>query len=274
MSAWTWLAGIAGLLVLVAAGYLIFRFMTGLTAAPSGAVPVPNFVGQSLDDARTTAESLGLSLDATPQETPGKPVGTIVSQDPPVGTQVDRGSTVKVAVATGSTTVAVPDIRGKTEADALAALFAAGLANGTPSRQYDATVPEGQVVSQGVAPGTQVAKGTPVDYVVSLGPQPSPTPSPSGPPSPSPSPTPNPTPTPPATPAPIPVGDYRCISLGQATDVLTSEGFVLGSVVTNPTGQAYDNTWLVQAQLPSPGEQRPPGTAIRFTVISPTSACP
>ena len=76
------------------------------------------------------------------------------------------------------------------------------------------------------------------------------------------------------TPAPIAVGDYRCLTLGEARTALTRDGFTLGTVVTNPTGGSPDDTWVVQAQLPSAGESRPSGTAIRFTVIAPGTACP
>jgi hypothetical protein len=48
----------------------------------------------------------------------------------------------------------------------------------------------------------------------------------------------------------------------------------VGEIQTNPTGQAFDDTWVVHAQVPTPNELRPPGTPIRLTVEDPTAACP
>ncbi len=65
--------------------------------------------------------------------------------------------------------VAVPDITGMTQANAVAALRAAGLAEGVITQSASATVPLGQVISQNPTAGTDVAPGTAVSFVVSLG---------------------------------------------------------------------------------------------------------
>ena len=176
-SPWTWLAGFAGLAILAVVAFVAFRFLTGLSGPQSGAVPVPNLVGRTLEDARATVEGLGLKLETTPVPTAEQPIGTILSQDPPPDSTVDRGATISVEVATGTETVTVPDLRGRSEADALAALFAAGLVNGNRTEVYDPIVPVGLIVSQGTATGVQVSKGTPIDYTISMGPEPSPSPS-------------------------------------------------------------------------------------------------
>ncbi|HKZ92870.1 MAG TPA: GH25 family lysozyme [Candidatus Limnocylindrales bacterium] len=99
-------------------------------------------------------------------------------------------------------TVAVPSIVGLAEADATAALTAAGLAVGVRSMAYDAAVPAGVVISSDPAAGTVVDPAiTPVNYVVSLG-----TPPQTLQPTPSPTPTPKPTPKPKPTPWPTPAG--------------------------------------------------------------------
>ncbi|MFV2065256.1 MAG: PASTA domain-containing protein, partial [Chloroflexota bacterium] len=64
----------------------------------------------------------------------------------------------------------MPDIVGSTEADALAALDAAELSTGDRTEVNDDTTANGSVVSQDPAPGTELAKGSAVAYVVSLGP--------------------------------------------------------------------------------------------------------
>ena len=70
------------------------------------------------------------------------------------------------------------------------------------------------------------------------------------------------------------MGDYRCLTLDGAQAQIVANGFTVGEIQTNPTGQAFDNTWVVHAQVPTPGESRPPGTAIRLTVEDPSQACP
>jgi hypothetical protein len=164
--------------VIAIAGYLIFQLLSvGSTTPPVEQVTVPNFVGQTLDDARVTADPLGLELVPTAQES-DQPIGTILSQEPAPDTKVDTGAQVTVVVATGTETVAVPDLRLRTEADAVAAIVGAGLTNGTRAVAFDPVAPAGTVVSQDPQAGVRVARGTPVNYIVSTGPEPTPAPTP------------------------------------------------------------------------------------------------
>jgi serine/threonine-protein kinase len=272
-SPWVWISGIAGLLILVVAGFLIFRLVAGGSPPAPQQVTVPDFVGQAFTAAQTTAQGLGIQVILAASQPAGdRPAGTILSQDPAAGGSVDKGGQVKVTVATSPETVAVPDLKNKTEAAAVTAIVSAGLVPGTPTERYDPAVPSGSVVGQSPAAGIQVAKGTSVDYVLSKGPEPTASPSPT--PTPTPVVTPEPSVTVPPTAAPLAVGDYRCLTLDQATQQMTAEGFTLGSVSTDPVGGAYDQTWLVKAQVPNRGELVPVGTPIRVTVISPAQACP
>ena len=68
--------------------------------------------------------------------------------------------------------VAVPNVVGMTQAAATTAITSAGLVVGTVNTQYDAAIPAGQVISQSPTAGTNVAVGSAVDLVVSLGPAP------------------------------------------------------------------------------------------------------
>ena len=83
----------------------------------------------------------------------------------------------QVAVNAGSTpvdppaqTVAVPNVVGQPQADALAALVSAGMAAGTVTAANSATVAAGNVISQTPTAATLVAPGTTVSIVVSSGP--------------------------------------------------------------------------------------------------------
>lgn len=63
----------------------------------------------------------------------------------------------------------VPAVKGQTLATARANLQAAHCAAGAITRRFSRTVRLGRVISQGVAPGTQRAKGAPVALLVSKG---------------------------------------------------------------------------------------------------------
>lgn len=68
--------------------------------------------------------------------------------------------------------VEVPGLVGLTQAGAESALVAANLAAGGVTETYSATVPAGQVAGQNPSGGSMVDVGSPVDLVVSLGPEP------------------------------------------------------------------------------------------------------
>jgi serine/threonine-protein kinase len=92
-----------------------------------GEVSVPSVVGQNVDDARSALMAAGLVVSTTKQQTTDQPEGTVLSQDPSGGTSVEKGSTVTLAVAVAPPKVAVPDVLGRTQADAEARIRSAGL---------------------------------------------------------------------------------------------------------------------------------------------------
>jgi serine/threonine-protein kinase len=93
-----------------------------------------------------------------------------LEQDPEATTQVDKGSKVDLVVSSGPQQVAVPDVRGKSQDDATTILEDAGLVVGTTAQQASDKDP-GTVIGQDPAPHAMVDKGTPVNLVVSSGPQ-------------------------------------------------------------------------------------------------------
>ena len=121
-----------------------------------------------------------------------------------MGTRIPTGGEVKVTVAAAEGSVQVPDLRNRTERDAITLLFAAGLSPGIASEAFDPIVPAGLIAAQDPPALTQVAKGTAVAYTISTGPEPSPSESPSESPSPSLSPEPTLPPTPEPTLPPTP----------------------------------------------------------------------
>jgi methionine-rich copper-binding protein CopC len=68
----------------------------------------------------------------------------------------------------------VPDVVGLPQSTAESEILAANLVVGTVTEEYSATVPAGDVISQGLGAGSSVPEGSAVDLVVSLGLDPSP----------------------------------------------------------------------------------------------------
>lgn len=301
--AWAWVAAALGVLVLLSGGVLLFLLLSGRPASPGPSgliVPVPTYVGLQLADARKNAQAQGFVLSVGAyQVTDQAPEGSVIAQDPAAGANALKGSEVTVTVATQKQTVPVPDLRLHTEADAFDILAQNNLAPGERSEAYDPDVPANLVIRTNPRAGVNVARGTPIDYVISLGLAPTPTPPPlptatlpplptaaptpvptvpptfaPTPPPPTPPPTPTPAPpTAPPTPAPTPVtvGNYStCGALGEAKSQIAAAGLQFGGAFPY---EATDD-WQVAQQYPLPGEQVPPGTYVYLFVKSPADSCP
>lgn len=101
--------------------------------------------------------------------------GFIISTEPAPGTAINSGDTVTLFVSKGVETsyAKMIDVRGMKADDAKRKIFNEKFLVGTVTFEHSDDVPEGKVISQGIAPGTKTAqKYTEVDLVVSLGPKP------------------------------------------------------------------------------------------------------
>jgi serine/threonine-protein kinase len=162
---WPWIIGLALVAALLGALWLSGTF--------GGAVTVPDVTGLTLDEARTTLADVGLALGALEpgESTPGTPQGTVLEQSPAAGEEVDEGSAVDLVVA-GAASVVMPDLSGLSQADAEAAVTAAGLTVERVVEVYSEDVPKGQVAGQTPEAGSTIAAGTPATISISAGPQP------------------------------------------------------------------------------------------------------
>jgi serine/threonine-protein kinase len=265
-SPWVWVSALLALAILAVAGFLVFRLLSGPGTPATQQVTVPNFVDKLFDEAKAEATELKVQLVVAGNQATDKPDNTILSQDPGPGSNLDEGGTVRVIVDAGEGQTSVPDLRNKTQAEALQLIADAGLRLGQIAQGFSDTVPVGSVISQSHQPGVLVTRGTAIDVTLSQGAQPSATAAPT--PTPTPKPPP-PTPTP--TPAPINVGDYRCMTFAEASDAIVADGFKVGSVDAQPPGYPGGADALVFAQSPNPGTKRKPGTGINLQVYDPAS---
>jgi VCBS repeat-containing protein len=137
--------------------------------APAG-VLVPSVVGLPQANAITTLVTAQLSVGVIQMAfSPTVPTGSVISQTPAAGQTVPARTAVDLVISRGPPQTTVPDVVGKTQADAVTDILAAKLTVGTVTSQYSTTVPAGRVISQTPAAGTTVNQGTAVSLVVSLG---------------------------------------------------------------------------------------------------------
>ncbi len=138
---------------------------------PVGGAPVPDVVGKSEAEARVAIENEGFVFTALEQASDTVEKGKVISQSPLGATTAKIGSSVQVYISIGKDTqeVKVPDLTGKDEAGAKAALTEAGLKLGTVTEEESAAAEKGKVISQSTSAGTTVEEGDTVDIKISKG---------------------------------------------------------------------------------------------------------
>jgi len=207
---WIWLLALLAVVLLGAIGFLAVQLLGlgGAEESPSPSialVTVPDCEDVALTTLRQQAAERGLEV-TDPEEEPSEDVdeGRVIRCEPESGDDVEEGSSITPIVSSGAETVAVPRLRGQTEAQALVTLDRAGLQLGSRTFEPDQTIPEGAVIRSEPAEGVDVPADSQVDLVISEGPTPSPSPTPTPTPTPVPTPEPTPVPTPEPTPSPSP----------------------------------------------------------------------
>jgi serine/threonine-protein kinase len=169
---------------------------------------VPQIIGQSQEEAVAALKEAKLVIGQIITRDVNLPTGQVLAMQPPPGTQVAAGTKVTLVVASGQ--VQVPDLRGKTQEEAVTALQMLGFSVGLEPRDDagcragDPASNCGKVIDQ--RPINQLApRGSTVVIVIAREPaSPTPAPSPDGfspPPSPEPSPEPSPSPSPQPSPS-------------------------------------------------------------------------
>lgn len=134
-------------------------------------VSVPSVVGMSQSDAVNMLVTAGFSTPTIVQEFSDQAKDVVISQNPGGGAQAVPGdTTITLVVSKGKEQVTVPDLKGKTQAEAAKALSDAGLKM-TTSEEYSDTIKKGSVISNDQA-GSTVDKGTSIAVVLSKGKEP------------------------------------------------------------------------------------------------------
>ena len=126
-------------------------------------IRVPDVGGQSEDGAASTLGTLGLKVGVTEEFSATVEEGFVIGQSPAPGSTLHEGDTVTIVVSKGPKQFAMPDVVGKTRAEAVAQLEGLGLI----VREVEVPHSAGdQVVSQKPDPGTTVEQGQQVTVYV------------------------------------------------------------------------------------------------------------
>jgi eukaryotic-like serine/threonine-protein kinase len=231
---WMWvLIGALILLILGGGAYLLAQSLLGDEPA---SVTVPNVVGLPFEQASARLTALNLEVAEPVEEVPVDPdvePGTVLEQAPLADALVEEGATVTLTIAKAPRTFPVPDLTGMTLEEAQITLEDANLTLGDQATEAS-DVPEGEIIRQEPAADKEVPKDTPVDVVVSSGPE--------------------------ITTVSVP--DVSCLSFGQAKAQLVSAGLQINEDGTAPPNPLCSNPNKIAAQDPPAGTQVQTGSTV------------
>jgi beta-lactam-binding protein with PASTA domain/predicted Ser/Thr protein kinase len=194
---------------------------------------VPNVVGLGRRDARRTLTDAGFEVQERRVPDDSVKADHVVRQTPSGNSQGERGQSVAIEVSSGPAQGVVPDVVGKTEDDARAALEGAGFrVTVTPKEDPDAK--PGTVLEQNPAKGAGAARGSPVTITVAV------------------------------EPSEVDVPDVVGATQNKATETLSGDG--LKVVVEETPVDSPDTDGVVQSQTPGSGEKVKRGSTVTITV--------
>lgn len=131
-------------------------------------------VGKNVDDIKVALLNLGLTPEIQYQENAQYGQGIVMSAESEEGVPVEAGemvpadSNIVLIVSAGSEGVEVPDVVGKSEAEAVATLSQKGfVVNKTEG--YDEYIKEGNIITQSPQAGSKAPSGTTVTIRISQG---------------------------------------------------------------------------------------------------------
>ena len=163
------------LIILLAQGIFIFKFVSGLMGGNSNqeqVITLPDFEGKNLEYVNKELESLGLKILVRDEYSDTVEKDHVISQSPEAGMEVSDGDTVSIVLSKGSKQSQVPSIIGFTLTEAKRVLEQNNLKLGNIKYEYNDIYKEGIVLNQTPSSGLgDVSEGDKVDVVVSKGPR-------------------------------------------------------------------------------------------------------
>lgn len=227
---------IAGLLVVLLAGFFVGAFMSYGKFWSTAEVTVPDVTGKQMTLARQILEDKKLRVNVAETYNADVPAGQVVSQNPTAGSKVKEQRLVTIYVSKGGEEIEMPDLTGLSKSDAEAQLKKMGLKLGSVYEKYS-NEEAGTVIKQDPKAGTKISRGQTVDITVSKGKQSH----------------------------KVSVPDVTGVSLDAAKAALQSLGLKVGSVSKQESRQAAGT---VVSQSPASGEVEE-GSSISLVIAEP-----
>ena len=200
-------------------------------------VTVPNVEGLTQDAATTAITAAKLTGGTVTQQSSNTvATGNVISQDPASGSSVTQGSPVNLVISSGPQMVTVPNVEGLVQDAATTAITAVKLTGGTVTQQSSNTVAAGNVISQDPASGSSVAQGSPVNLVISSGPQ------------------------------MVTVPNVEGLTQDAATTAITAAKLIVGTITQQSSNMV--TTGKVISQDPASGSSVAPGSSVNLVISS------
>lgn len=136
-----------------------------------GDIEVISVLGMQYDEAVKKLEEMGLKVKKIEREDETADIGEVVAQSPKKGVMLSEGATIELYVCTSrpeNERAQVPNVVGKTKAEAEQTLKAAGFQLGNIKKE-SSDKPEGEVIKQDPSAESESPKGTSVNIVISSG---------------------------------------------------------------------------------------------------------
>ncbi len=131
-------------------------------------IAVPSVVGLTQTDAEKSLKDAGFQVSASTKVSDSLEAGLVLDQTPGKDEQAAKGSTVRIVVSSGAAKVEVPDVTGKTQAEAEKALTDLKLLPRVTTEE-NPDVESGTVIRQNPPSGRQIEAGGVVEIFVSKG---------------------------------------------------------------------------------------------------------
>ncbi|MBR1812017.1 MAG: Stk1 family PASTA domain-containing Ser/Thr kinase [Clostridia bacterium] len=142
-----------------------------LSVSSDEGTPVVSVVGYQYSEASSILKSYGFSVKVVPEKSATVKEGEVIRTAPAANEVAQYGATITLYVATKdeNAPVAVPDLTGKTRAQAEQALEDLGLKLGAVSEQFGTAENQGYIIGQEPQADAQVKPGSEVAIIVSKG---------------------------------------------------------------------------------------------------------
>jgi serine/threonine-protein kinase len=134
------------MIVIIAAVIFWVFTLTPPSISDQVAVTVPDVKGMTWEEAEDALDDLGLKPERVDTIDDVVPEEQVIATNPEAGLDVSPGFEIRVSVSIGSAPIEVPAVANQPEANAIAALEAAGLVYGTTTSENSASVAAGVVI--------------------------------------------------------------------------------------------------------------------------------